>query len=66
MKTDIGFSGHGKGMAGSVGAVALGANVIEKHSTLNKEMAGPDHAASLEFHVLNYQLINKFKIKFTN
>ena len=36
-------------MAGSVGAVALGANVIEKHSTFSKKMAGPDHAASLEF-----------------
>lgn len=52
LKSDIGFSGHGKGMAGSLGAVALGANVIEKHSTLNKEMAGPDHAASLEFNIL--------------
>ena len=53
LKTDIGFSGHGKGLAGSVGAVALGANVIEKHSTFNKKMAGPDHAASLEFDQLS-------------
>ena len=60
LKTDIGFSGHGKGLAGSVGAVTLGANVIEKHSTLNKKMAGPDHAASLEFSDLK-QLINLCK-----
>ncbi len=63
LKTDIGFSGHGKGMAGSVGAVALGANVIEKHSTLNKKMAGPDHAASLEFHVLKDMIDLAKKVK---
>ena len=49
LNCEIGFSGHGKGIAGSVGSIALGANVIEKHSTLNKKMLGPDHAASLEF-----------------
>lgn len=49
LKCDIGFSGHGIGVEGTVGAVALGANVVEKHVTLNKKMAGPDHAASLEF-----------------
>ena len=49
LKCDIGFSGHGDGFVGTAGAVALGANVIEKHVTLNKKMAGPDHAASLEF-----------------
>ena len=38
LKCEIGFSGHGKGIAGSVGSIALGANVIEKHSTLNKKM----------------------------
>ena len=52
LKTDIGFSGHGTNMSGSAGAIALGANVIEKHSTLAKKMAGPDHAASLEFNEL--------------
>ena len=44
---------YSKGLAGSVGAVALGANVIEKHSTFNKKMAGPDYAASLEFNQLS-------------
>jgi sialic acid synthase SpsE len=46
---DIGFSGHGLGMAGSVGAIALGSEVIEKHVTLSKKMSGPDHEASLDF-----------------
>jgi len=46
---DIGFSGHGTGFEGTLGAIALGANVIEKHVTLSKKMSGPDHAASLEF-----------------
>lgn len=46
---DIGFSGHGLGFEGTLGAVALGANVIEKHVTLNRKMSGPDQAASVEF-----------------
>ena len=46
---DIGFSGHRIGFEGTLGAIALGANVVEKHVTLNREMNGTDHAASLEF-----------------
>jgi sialic acid synthase SpsE len=49
LKTDIGFSGHGIGFEGTIGSIILGSRVIEKHVTLNKEMAGPDHAASLNF-----------------
>ena len=49
LNVDIGFSGHGLGLAGSIGAIALGSNVIEKHVTINKKMSGPDHEASLEF-----------------
>ena len=49
LSEDVGFSGHGTGIVGAVGAIALGAKVIEKHVTLNKKMLGPDHAASLEF-----------------
>ena len=49
LNEDVGFSGHGVGIAGATGAAALGAKVIEKHVTLNKKMLGPDHAASLEF-----------------
>ena len=62
-KTDIGFSGHGQGFAGSVGAIALGASVIEKHCTLNKKMAGPDHAASLEFEDLKQLIELSKKVK---
>ncbi len=46
---EIGFSGHGTGIEGTLGAVALGARVIEKHVTLSRKMSGPDQAASLEF-----------------
>ena len=42
-------SDHVIGDIVSLAAVARGANVIEKHVTLNKKMAGPDHAASLKF-----------------
>lgn len=44
----IGYSDHTKGIEIPVAAVALGATVIEKHFTLNKNMEGPDHKASLE------------------
>jgi len=49
LNDEVGFSGHGVGATGAVGATALGAKIIEKHVTLNKKMLGPDHAASLEF-----------------
>lgn len=46
--TEIGYSDHTLGIEVPVAAVALGAQIIEKHFTLDKSMAGPDHAASLE------------------
>jgi N,N'-diacetyllegionaminate synthase len=44
----VGYSDHTKGIEVAVAAVALGATVIEKHFTLDKNMEGPDHKASLE------------------
>lgn len=44
----IGYSDHSMGGLASVVAVSLGAVVIEKHFTLDKELEGPDHAASLD------------------
>ena len=45
----VGYSGHERGTAVSLAAVALGACVIERHFTLDRSMEGPDHAASLEY-----------------
>jgi N-acetylneuraminate synthase len=45
----VGYSGHERGIAVSLAAVAMGACVIERHFTLDRSMEGPDHAASLEF-----------------
>jgi N-acetylneuraminate synthase len=45
----VGYSGHERGIAVSLAAVAMGACVIERHFTLDRNMEGPDHAASLEF-----------------
>lgn len=45
---NIGYSDHTKGIEVPIAAVALGATVIEKHFTLDKNMEGPDHKASLE------------------
>lgn len=44
----VGYSDHTPGIVVSLGAVALGACVIEKHFTLNKNLPGPDHKASME------------------
>ena len=44
----VGFSDHTEGAAAALAAVALGAAVIEKHFTLDRELPGPDHRASLE------------------
>lgn len=44
----VGYSDHTKGIEVPIAAVAMGANVIEKHFTLDKMLPGPDHKASLE------------------
>jgi len=44
----IGYSDHTRGIEVPIAAVAMGAEVIEKHFTLDRNMEGPDHKASLE------------------
>lgn len=44
----VGYSDHTLGIEVDLAAVALGAEVIEKHFTLNRDFPGPDHKASLE------------------
>jgi N,N'-diacetyllegionaminate synthase len=48
----VGYSDHTPGIEISLAAVAMGACVIEKHFTLDRNMEGPDHKASLEPHEL--------------
>jgi len=43
----VGYSGHERGIAVSIGAVARGASIIERHITVDRDLEGPDHKASL-------------------
>jgi N,N'-diacetyllegionaminate synthase len=45
---EVGYSDHTQGIEVAIAAVALGATIIEKHFTLDRTLAGPDHKASLE------------------
>ena len=47
-KVKVGYSDHTPGIEVPTAAVALGATIIEKHFTLDKNLPGPDHKASLE------------------
>ena len=47
-KCNVGYSDHTLGIEVAIAAAALGAQIIEKHFTLDKKMEGPDHKASLE------------------
>ena len=53
-RVNVGYSDHTEGIEASLAAVALGAKIIEKHFTLNKNMIGPDHKAS----IVEKELIN--------
>lgn len=55
-----GFSDHTNGIAAATASVALGVSVIEKHFTLDKNLPGPDHQASLEPQEL-YQLVQSVR-----
>ena len=44
---NIGYSDHTEGIEASLAAAAIGAKIIEKHITLNKNLPGPDHKASI-------------------
>ncbi|HXK37068.1 MAG TPA: N-acetylneuraminate synthase family protein [Candidatus Paceibacterota bacterium] len=44
----IGYSGHEAGISACIAAVTFGAKIIEKHITLDRNLPGPDHRASLE------------------
>lgn len=56
----VGYSDHTNGIEISIAAVAMGATVIEKHFTLNKNMEGPDHKASLEPYELK-EMVNAIR-----
>ena len=47
-KLPVGYSDHSDGLIVPLAAVARGAEIIEKHFTLDKSMPGPDHQSSLE------------------
>ncbi len=57
---NVGFSDHTAGIEASIAAVAIGAEIIEKHITLDKKMSGPDHKASIEPDEL-YSLVNSVR-----
>ena len=57
-KCQVGYSDHTMGIEVPIAAVAMGAEIIEKHFTLDKNMEGPDHKASLEPQELKQMVIS--------
>tara|TARA_B100001250_G_C19816064_1_gene798466 strand:+ start:1027 stop:2166 length:1140 start_codon:yes stop_codon:yes gene_type:complete len=58
---NIGYSDHSEGIDASIVSVILGATIIEKHFTLDKNLVGPDHSASLDANELK-NLILKIRL----
>ena len=57
----IGYSDHSIGYEASLMAVSLGAKILEKHFTINKNAKGPDHSSSLSpTELKNY--VNKVRV----
>ena len=57
-QVNVGYSDHTQGIEIPIAAVAMGATVIEKHFTLDKNMEGPDHKASLEPNELKQMVVS--------
>ena len=57
---DIGYSDHTMGIEVALAAVAMGAKVIEKHFTIDRNLPGPDHSASLEPNEL-FQMVRSIR-----
>lgn len=53
----VGYSDHSLGITVPIIATALGANIIEKHFTIDKNLPGPDHKASLDPNELNKMVV---------
>ncbi|MEG2812113.1 MAG: N-acetylneuraminate synthase family protein [Clostridium sp.] len=56
----IGFSDHSLGTTAALGAVALGAKVVEKHFTIDKGLEGPDHWFSMDINEMKH-LVNEVR-----
>jgi N,N'-diacetyllegionaminate synthase len=60
----VGYSDHTVGIEVAIAAVAMGASVIEKHFTIDRNLAGPDHKASLEPNELKSMVTSIRNIEF--
>lgn len=60
---NVGMSDHSEGDVVAIGAVALGARLVEKHMTLDKTMEGPDHKASLSPDEMKQMVLSVRKIE---
>ena len=56
LQTDVGYSDHTMGVEAIIASVALGATIVEKHFTLDRNMPGPDQKASIEPDELKYMV----------